>query len=441
MSSGFVLILAILVVGGVIATIGDRLGSRVGKARLSLFNLRPRRTATLVTILTGIVVAASTLGILLGASSSLRKGLFELGSIEGRLRRTRAELNDAREEKDRIEDALEKAKVDREKAQKQLGETNRSLQIAVTERQEALAARTKAQAETSRTQKQLEQTQIQSRQILRQIQQFRSEMMQLQNERDRIIAQRDQEIQARDQVIRQREVRLKELESQQELLAREILKLEKEAQGLRLGNVAIQRGQPLASAVVRVGNPKMARGVIDQLLQNANLAATQMVRPGSNGGQIIQITQQEVERLINQIANGKDYVVMIVAASNYLLGETPIQVFAGAVPNQLVFKPGEVVASITLDPSSTNPAQIKQRLDLLIEAATFRARSLGVLNSSVDLGRIQDVVVFMEQLQKYDEPVELRAVASDVTYTAGPLKLEFIATQKGSVLFRSKPAS
>ena len=50
--SGWLLILALLVLGGVLSTLGDRLGTRVGKARLSLFNLRPRRTAVLITVLT-----------------------------------------------------------------------------------------------------------------------------------------------------------------------------------------------------------------------------------------------------------------------------------------------------------------------------------------------------------------------------------------------------
>ena len=42
--SGWALILVLLVLGGVLSTLGDRLGSRVGKARLSLFSMRPRRT-------------------------------------------------------------------------------------------------------------------------------------------------------------------------------------------------------------------------------------------------------------------------------------------------------------------------------------------------------------------------------------------------------------
>jgi len=72
MISGYVLIAAVLLLSGVIATVGDRIGMRIGKARLSLFNLRPRQTATLVSILTGGVISASTLALLFGVSSQLR---------------------------------------------------------------------------------------------------------------------------------------------------------------------------------------------------------------------------------------------------------------------------------------------------------------------------------------------------------------------------------
>jgi uncharacterized protein (DUF3084 family) len=51
--TGWFLLLALLVLGGVLSTLGDRLGSRVGKARLSLLGLRPKRTAVVITVLTG----------------------------------------------------------------------------------------------------------------------------------------------------------------------------------------------------------------------------------------------------------------------------------------------------------------------------------------------------------------------------------------------------
>ena len=63
--TGWFLLLALLVLGGVLSTLGDRLGSRVGKARLSLLGLRPKRTAVVITVLTGSLISALSLGLLL----------------------------------------------------------------------------------------------------------------------------------------------------------------------------------------------------------------------------------------------------------------------------------------------------------------------------------------------------------------------------------------
>ena len=60
---GITLILVLAVVGGVIAFIGDRLGTRIGKRKLSIFGLRPRHTAVVVTIFTGVCITTVTFGI------------------------------------------------------------------------------------------------------------------------------------------------------------------------------------------------------------------------------------------------------------------------------------------------------------------------------------------------------------------------------------------
>ena len=86
--SGWLLILAVLVLGGVLSTLGDRLGSRIGKARLSLFQMRPRRTAVVITVLTGSLISALTLGLMVAVSERLRVGLFQLDELETRLRST-----------------------------------------------------------------------------------------------------------------------------------------------------------------------------------------------------------------------------------------------------------------------------------------------------------------------------------------------------------------
>ena len=80
--SGWLLILSLLVLGGVLSTLGDRLGSRVGKARLSLFNLRPRNTAVLITVLTGSLISAVSLGLMLLVRQQLRGGLWRVAASQ-----------------------------------------------------------------------------------------------------------------------------------------------------------------------------------------------------------------------------------------------------------------------------------------------------------------------------------------------------------------------
>src|SRR5205823_2006214 len=55
-------ILLLLVLCGFIAYIGDLLGRRLGKKRLSIFGLRPKHTAILLTIVTGVLIATVTFG-------------------------------------------------------------------------------------------------------------------------------------------------------------------------------------------------------------------------------------------------------------------------------------------------------------------------------------------------------------------------------------------
>ena len=51
--------------------------------------MRPRRTAVLITVMTGSLISALSLGLLLLVSQQLRVGLFELDALQQRLRDSR----------------------------------------------------------------------------------------------------------------------------------------------------------------------------------------------------------------------------------------------------------------------------------------------------------------------------------------------------------------
>jgi len=68
---------ALFVAGAAIAFGGDRLGTRIGKKRISKLGLRPRHTAILYTTMFGGAIAVSTLVILLGFDQNVRSALLE----------------------------------------------------------------------------------------------------------------------------------------------------------------------------------------------------------------------------------------------------------------------------------------------------------------------------------------------------------------------------
>jgi uncharacterized protein (DUF3084 family) len=480
MATGYILIAAILILGGVIATVGDRIGTRVGKARLSLFNLRPKKTAVIVTIFTGGMISASTLAILFAADEGLRKGVFELEDIQRDLGNKREQLKIAEAQKSQVEGELNKAREEKSQAQEELQKINQSLQAANTKQKTTQAQLNRTLNQQAKTQARLNATQSRLGGIVVRYQQARSELQTLYNQRktlqtaveelkaerkrlyaeakqaideaktviekrdrkiaklDKLIQNRNLEIKQREEVIITRESRLKELEKQQQFLDQEVARLEKYYQSyrdLRLGKLALVKGQVIAAGLITVDKPNAAQQAIIQILQEANRNANiQLTEPGGTPAnkEILRVTKDKVEQLIAQIKDGREYVVRIFSAGNYVRGEKQIEFFADAARNQLVFSSGEVLATTTADLKNMTSEQMRQRLDLLISASQFRARNAGIVESVQIEGTFPR---FVTQLQQTEQEVEIKAVAADNTYTVGPLRVKLVALLNGQILF------
>ena len=85
-------ILLVLILGGILSTLGDRLGTRVGKARLSIFKLRPKSTAVLITVFTGSIISAISFATMVAFDRDLRVGLFQLEDIREKIIESEKEL-------------------------------------------------------------------------------------------------------------------------------------------------------------------------------------------------------------------------------------------------------------------------------------------------------------------------------------------------------------
>ena len=332
--SGWLLILALLVLGGVLSTLGDRLGSRVGKARLSLFHLRPRRTAVLITVLTGSVISAMSLGLMLLVSQRLRVGLFELDQLEARLQTSRNQLAASKTERNRAEQERSRSQVQLHQAEQQLGSFRKSLPPLLAQKR------------------------------------------QLEAERNRL----GRDVQARDADIRRNEAELAQVRGRITASTKELKELETNLIALRRGDVVISSGQTLASAKVTVERADQAKPVVTALLQQANLTAFRRVLPGQPvDRQILLVPKIDVTKLNEMLTKRGSWVVSIVSAANVLRGEKQVLAFPDLRPNRQIIKAGDVLASTTIEGELRNSDQLNRRLGLLLAAAFARAQRQGTV--------------------------------------------------------------
>jgi uncharacterized protein (DUF3084 family) len=384
--TGWLLLLSLLILGGVLSTLGDRLGSRVGKARLSLFGLRPRQTAVVITVLTGSLISALSLGLMLLVSRQLRVGLFELNDLEARLRSSRSDLKGSRRAQREAREQLEEARADEIKARKILAD---------------------AQARASELRSTLQPLQEQTRR--------------LEAERKRLsqdVRNRDAEIQRTDDELRAVRERINSGEA-------ELQQLEENLLALRRGDVAISSGQPLATVTLKLDRPDQARQVIDQVLREANLQAFQKVLPGQvPDRQIILVPRQDIERLEKAIRKPGTWVVLLRSAANVLRGERVVYAFPDVRPNVAITIEGEVLAKTALASQDTNPEAVRNRINLLLASTLAEVRRRGSLSQGLQFDANAVNTLARELTDRSGGRVELEAVAVRRSETADPIAIE-----------------
>ena len=103
----WILIVFLILLGGLIAPFGDLLGTKIGKARFSILKLRPKKTATIVTILTGGFISAISIGLLLLISQEFRQRLFvDIPFLQKTLDESKKALFPLQEERKKLENKI-----------------------------------------------------------------------------------------------------------------------------------------------------------------------------------------------------------------------------------------------------------------------------------------------------------------------------------------------
>lgn len=450
---GYILILAVLCLGGTIATVGDRLGSKIGKKRLSIFNLRPRKTATLVTIATGAMISAATLGVILATSSQLRQGLFQLEQI-------RAELADAQSRKQQAEQELAASRSQISQARQQLDRTNRQRVQALLQQSQTQAQLRQAAVTLGQIEAELAQVQQKEQELAERNQALQLEQQSLLGIKNSLVAEQqklrqdlDQSKQAQTE-LRQKvataQTKLNQLEKQRTELLTDLGDLENlrdrlalSLQNLRLGDVAIRKEQILAVGVTKPRlSPQELQQVINQLLQQADQTARRLLDflPDQQPAEpVIKVTEAQIAALQAQIKDGASYAIRIQAAGNFLKRETSVFINAEVNPNRQIFNQGQVIVTLNFSPNLTK-TEVEAQLQRLFQLANLRATREGVLADPLTrtVGTFSPTALdqLLEMTSQIKTKYEIKAIARTAVYTTSPLELELVILNNGVELKR-----
>ena len=160
MLTPIILVLGLMAATAVIAYWSDNLGKKLGKKRVSLFGLRPKQTATLITITSSMPIMLFTLGALLAVHKPLRDALtkFEATRRENAIltqqnefsrqsiERTQAREKLASQSAQEAEGRAAMAKLAARKAEMSLTQATKLAQEAKKREGEALAGAREARA-------------------------------------------------------------------------------------------------------------------------------------------------------------------------------------------------------------------------------------------------------------------------------------------------------
>lgn len=94
--TNWLLMLSLLFGSAALSVLGDSLGSKYGKKRITLFGLRPRYTSRIITAITGALIAVGVLAVVSVLSQDVRTALFGMKLLRQQLNQSEEEAQQAR---------------------------------------------------------------------------------------------------------------------------------------------------------------------------------------------------------------------------------------------------------------------------------------------------------------------------------------------------------
>jgi uncharacterized protein (DUF3084 family) len=397
--SGLQLVAGLIVAGAVIAYIGDRIGMKVGRKRLTLFGMRPRYTSILITISTGALIAAASIGLLTIVSRDVRMSLFRMKEIQVELAQNRKVLRSSLEQLKELEATV----ADQRSA---LVQIERTRDAAVRERDIAKTERDELQREYDKV---------------------RTNIDQLQGELERWkirVAELKELGAALEDSVAKMQTTEKQLRQDVITLTEQYLALENQ---MRAGNFVYLKEEIIAATVVEGGrSQKEIENDLLAFLEKADELALERGAKIDGKQRAVTLARDDYFFQAAQVlASGQGpWVVRAVASRNTVNGE-PVQVYFHLFPNELIYREGETIAQRIINGGRSDNEQTL--LGLLQEVNRIAIDKGMITTARGDVGSVagEQFIDAVVRLRRIGSQAKVSAVAArDIYLAEGPLQLE-----------------
>ena len=367
-----ILIFTVIIISGLIAFVGDWVGFKIGKKRVTVFGLRPHFTAIFITIISGILIAIITVTILAISSNDVRTALFGMEELKEKLSYLSREV---------------------ELRNMQLSSTKEDLKEKTTQLQEMEEKYQKLSEDIKNKTGQLEELLI---------------------IREGLIEEKDK------------------LTEEVEELNATIKALYSGIAWIREGEVILGSDEQIALTIIQGQRP--IEEIKEELIKFLNEASNKVLAMGAKKdertNQVFIISQEEFEDITQKIYDSdKEMIVRLFSLINVVKGE-PIVAHFNILENKLIFKIDEEIISEEIK-SSEIPGEVEKELLSLLRKVNIIAVKEGIISDPKTsfVGTVSAVNLYdtVKTIIESGTTMKVSIISVYDTWSTGPLKVRMEA--------------
>ena len=370
--SSFIMIFTLIIISGLIAFVGDWVGFKVGKKRVTIFGLRPHYTAIFITIVSGILIVILTVTVLTISSNDVRTALFGMEALKDKL-----------------------------------AYLSREVEIS--------------NAQLSTSQEELKKKSTQLQEMDEKYQKLSKDIKEKTNQLETLVI-------AKENLIKEKDKLDKEIEE----LNATIKALYSGIAWVREGKVIFGPDEQIALTIVQGGKP--VEEIRERLIKFLNKTSDRVLSMGAKKdertNQVFIIAQKEFEDMIQNIHNSdKGIVVRLLSSINVVKGE-PIAAHFAITENKLVFKKDEEIISEEIENSKIS-GEVEKKLLSLLRKVNILAIKRGIIPNpkssfvgSVSAVNLYDIVKIIEESKA---KIKVSIISVYDTWSTGPLRVRMEA--------------